>query len=55
MGWKENNRVDGRPPRICVSYWGNPIEESQEWTSDSDHPSRFGLSSVLAIDDEYEV
>jgi hypothetical protein len=52
---KENNRVGGRPPRICASYWGKPIEESQEWTSDSVHSSRVGLSSALAIDDEYEV
>jgi len=54
-GLGENNRVGGRPPRICASYWGNPIEESQEWTSNSVQSSRFGLSSVLAIDDEYEV
>ena len=53
--WGENNRVGGRPPRICVSYWGNPIEESQEWTSNSVQSSTFGLSSVLAIDDECEV
>lgn len=55
MRWKENNRVGGCPPRMWVSYWGNPIEESQELTSDSVHSSRFGLSSVLAIDDGYEV